>query len=123
MIAGKLDAIYNSLSNVKQWALCVAIDLPADNTHVNDYQLLFQSTIMWYTRLILLAINFIVFMSISSDKNHSPAMIINVTIAGYKNIYEIMGPATINTCSGSEIGSWKAHDPKPSDTLVTGIAQ
>ena len=107
----------------KAGGVCVAIDLPTDNTHINDYQLLFQSTIMWYTRLILLAINFIVFISIGSDKNHSPAMIINVIIAGYKNIYKIMGPATINICSGSGIGSRKAHELKANDTLAIGITQ
>ena len=113
----------------KAGGVCVAIDLPTDNTHINDYQLLFQSTITWYTHLILLAINFIplainfiVFLSVGSDKNHSPAMIIKVTICGYKDIYKIVGLTDNNICSGSGIDSWKANDPKPpSDTLAIGI--
>ena len=62
-------------------------------------------------------------MSVGSDKNHSPAMMINVTIAGYKNIYKIMGPATIDICLGSEIGSLKAHELTANDTRAIGITQ
>lgn len=50
-------------------------------------------------------------------------MIINVTIAGYKNTYKITGPVAINICSGSGIGSRKAHELKANDTLAIGIAQ